>query len=68
MEDSLEKPAARQLTLFTEVRFMCGRYYADEDTLQEIERLVRRLDERLKSRSYKQDILPSQRAAVIHAG
>lgn len=47
---------------------MCGRYYADEDTLQEIEKLVRRLDERLKSRPYKQDILPSQRAAVIHAG
>lgn len=43
---------------------MCGRYYIDDNTAQEIERLVRHLDRKLLS-SGKKDIYPSGQAPVI---
>ena len=43
---------------------MCGRYYVDDETAREIEKLVRELDRKLhKERTG--DIRPSQRVAVI---
>lgn len=47
---------------------MCGRYYVDDDTAKEIEKLVRQLDERFQSVPQKGEIRPSQPAAVIHGG
>lgn len=44
---------------------MCGRYYVDDETAKEIEKLVRQLDERFKVSPKRGDIRPSQRAAVI---
>lgn len=43
---------------------MCGRYYIDDETARELERLVRHLDQRLKT-SGKKDIYPSDQAPVI---
>ena len=43
---------------------MCGRYYVDDDTAREIEKVVREVDEKLR-RERRGDIYPSQSAAVI---
>lgn len=43
---------------------MCGRYYIDDETASEIERLVRHLDRKLTA-SGKRDIFPSGQAPVI---
>ena len=43
---------------------MCGRYYVDDETAREIEKLVRELDRKLQIERTG-DIRPSQRAAVI---
>lgn len=42
---------------------MCGRYYVDDETAREIEKLVRRVDGRLRRRTG--DIRPSEQAALI---
>ena len=42
---------------------MCGRYYVDDETAREIEKLVRELDRKLQIERTG-DIRPSQRAAV----
>ena len=51
---------------------MCGRYYVDDDTAKEIEKLVKQVDERMKQKSEKihlkpKDIHPSEVAPVISA-
>ena len=43
---------------------MCGRYYVDDETAREIEKLVRELDRKLQIERTG-DIRPSQRAVVI---
>ena len=43
---------------------MCGRYYVDDDTAREIEKMVREVDGKLK-KERRGDICPSQSAAVI---
>ena len=43
---------------------MCGRYYIDDETAREIEKLVHNLDRRLQS-SCKKDIYPAQNALVL---
>lgn len=43
---------------------MCGRYYVDDETAREIEKLVRELDRKLQIERTG-DIRPSQRVAVI---
>ena len=43
---------------------MCGRYYVDDETAREIEKIVRNLDRKLHVERTG-DIRPSQRAAVI---
>lgn len=43
---------------------MCGRYYVDDDTAHEIEKIVQKIDKRLQNR-YKGDVCPSQNALVI---
>ena len=44
---------------------MCGRYYVDDDTAREIEKIVQKIDRRNR---YKGDICPSQNALVITGG
>ena len=44
---------------------MCGRYYVDDETSREIEKIVRKLDQRLKDRAMVQDIHPSESAVVL---
>lgn len=52
---------------------MCGRYYIDDETAREIEKLVRQVDERMKqapaadSLIQAQDIHPSETAPVLTA-
>lgn len=53
---------------------MCGRYYVDDDTAKEIEKLVRQADEKLRrasvaaiSRICSTDIHPSEEAPVLLA-
>lgn len=43
---------------------MCGRYYVDDETAREIEKMVRNLDKKMMIPQQK-DICPSQIAAVI---
>ena len=43
---------------------MCGRYYIDDETAKEMEKLVREIDYKLNMRN-SGDIRPSQTAAVI---
>ena len=43
---------------------MCGRYYVDDETAREIEKLVRDLDRKLQIERTG-DVFPSQKAAVI---
>ena len=43
---------------------MCGRYYVDEETAREIEKLVRDLDRRLKMERTG-DVFPSQNAIIL---
>lgn len=44
---------------------MCGRYYVDDETAQEIERLVRQVDEKLHAK--RGDIHPTEMAMVMKA-
>ena len=52
---------------------MCGRYYVDDDTAKEIEKLVRQVDEKMRQtsaagiRQQAKDIHPSELAPVITA-
>lgn len=51
---------------------MCGRYYVDDDTAKEIEKLVRQVDEKMKRKAeaihlQPRDIHPSELAPVITA-
>ena len=52
---------------------MCGRYYVDDDTAREIEKLVRQVDEKMRQtaaagiRLQVKDIHPSEMAPVIAA-
>lgn len=43
---------------------MCGRYYVDDETAREIEKLVRQLDRKIATVE-KKDVFPSQKATVI---
>ena len=43
---------------------MCGRYYVDDETAREIEKLVRELDRKLKIERTG-DVFPSQNAMII---
>ena len=43
---------------------MCGRYYVDDDTAREIEKVIRKVDGKLR-REREGDIYPSQSATVI---
>ncbi len=43
---------------------MCGRYYVDDETVREIERVVREIDGKVKS-VCAGDVYPSQAAAVL---
>ena len=43
---------------------MCGRYYVDDETVREIERLVQKIDSELNS-TVGRDIRPSEKATVL---
>jgi len=43
---------------------MCGRFYVDDDTMQEIERIARKIDREKRS---AQEVAPTQKAMIIHA-
>ena len=42
---------------------MCGRYYVDDETAQEIEKIVRKVSEKMMHRG---DIYPTQQASILH--
>lgn len=44
---------------------MCGRYYVDDDTAREIEKLVRRIDEKRRGRIETGDVYPGKDAPVL---
>lgn len=44
---------------------MCGRYYIDDETAQEIEKLVRKISDNL---ARKGDVRPSEKALTLHSG
>ena len=51
---------------------MCGRYYVDDDTAREIEKLVRQVDEKMKRKSAPckvevtaKDIHPTETAPIL---
>ena len=50
---------------------MCGRYYVDDDTAREIEKLIRQVDEKIQKTEnihpQARDIHPSEVAPVIAA-
>lgn len=43
---------------------MCGRYYIDEDTIREMEKLVRQIDKKLL-KDHSRDVFPSQSAPAV---
>ncbi|MDW2796926.1 SOS response-associated peptidase [Clostridium boliviensis] len=44
---------------------MCGRYYVDDETAREIEKLVREIDSKIKRESLTGDVYPSSHAMVL---
>jgi putative SOS response-associated peptidase YedK len=44
---------------------MCGRYYVDDETVNEIERIVRQVSEKLSHK--KGDIYPTNQVPIIHS-
>lgn len=46
---------------------MCGRYYVDDETAKEIERIVRNLDNRLKTAKVQGEIYPTNNVMVLQA-
>lgn len=46
---------------------MCGRYYVDDETAREIEKLVRDLDRKLQIERTG-DVFPSQNAMILKGG
>ncbi len=44
---------------------MCGRYFIDEETAQEIEEIIKEVDARLKTNFARRDVYPSNTAAVL---
>lgn len=46
---------------------MCGRFYVDDETAKEIQKLVRKIDEQLKKAKKVGDVHPTEFAAVITA-
>ena len=44
---------------------MCGRYYIDDETAREIEKIVRNLDNRLKQTANQGDVYPTNPAMVL---
>lgn len=44
---------------------MCGRYYVDDETAREIEKIVNQINEKLYRKMRGKDIYPSSRAPVI---
>lgn len=46
---------------------MCGRYYVDEETAQEIERIIRNLDKRLKAAPKYGEIYPTNNVMVVQS-
>lgn len=46
---------------------MCGRFFLDDETAREIQKLVRKIDEQLKKAKLVGDVHPTEFAAVIEA-
>lgn len=44
---------------------MCGRYYIEEDTLMELEDLVKQIDKKLNHSQYHKDIVPTAMAPIL---
>ncbi len=44
---------------------MCGRYYIDEETAMELEKIVKDIDRKLNPHDYKGDIVPSVTVPVL---
>ncbi|RDY27951.1 SOS response-associated peptidase [Lachnotalea glycerini] len=47
---------------------MCGRYYIDEETAMELQKIVLHIDKKLNPAHYSRDIVPSALAPVITNG
>ena len=47
---------------------MCGRFYVDDDTAKEIQKIVRQMDEKVTFTKRTGDFYPSENAAVMVAG
>lgn len=47
---------------------MCGRYYVDDKTAREIERLVKEISDRARLEQMRRDVFPSDEAAVLTGG
>lgn len=47
---------------------MCGRYYVDDITLEEIEKVVREVDQKIRQEHFNADIHPTDLAPVIING
>ena len=61
----------REEQLWKGRRDMCGRFYIDDDTAREIERVIRIADEKIKRATVEsgtRDIHPSDKAPVLVAG
>lgn len=44
---------------------MCGRYYADDETDKEIEKIIKQVDEKLRNERKKGEVYPTNTAPVI---
>lgn len=44
---------------------MCGTYYVDDETLNEIERVIREVDNKIRVEHYRKDIHPTDFAPII---
>ena len=46
---------------------MCGRFYIDDETAREIEKIVRRVDAQFREQYKAKDVRPTETATIIMA-
>ena len=44
---------------------MCGRFYVDDETIKEIEKIIKKIDNRLKAKTKQGDVYPTNQSPVL---
>ena len=55
----------QSINIQRKVMIMCGRYYIDSDMVDEIEKVVHDIDQRIRQEHFAGDIFPTNAAPII---